>query len=125
MLITILKRDSSKDDLTEIESYELKVIQLSDFNEWKDFVEINKSLADLLNEIPSLTLTEDAQSETFIAEVKIVLPQNTLENLERDNEEEKLFSTDFTKQRKNLLINVFKELSFRYSPTEEYEVKIS
>ena len=106
-------------------SYEIPVIRLSDFEQWKDDEEINKPLADLLAEVSTLTVTEEAQAESFINPVKILLPRNTVNNLYRDYEKEKLNTTDFTKQRKQLLLKVVSEIITEFKPIDNYEVKIS
>jgi len=125
MLITIFKLGAGEEKPIELKSYDLATNQLYDFEEWRNNTEIRRSLSDLLNEIPTLTLTEDAKEESLLEEVKIVLPRSVIKNLERETEQENLLITDFTKQRKNLLIAVFRELSFKYTPVEDYEVKIT
>jgi hypothetical protein len=120
MIVKVVKKESGEE-----KSYEIPIIRLNDFEQWKSEKEIKKPLADLFEEISTLTVTEEVQTEPFVNPVKILLPRNTLNNLYRDYDKDKLNTTVFTKHRKQLLIKVLSEIISEFKPNDNYEVKIT
>jgi len=120
MNIKVINKTSGEEKL-----YEIPQTYLSDFQQWNGLDEINKPLNELFEEVSVITVTEEAQEEPFISPVKLRLPRNTLNNLYRDYDKVKLNTTEFTKQRKELLLKVVSEIIAEFKPNENYEVKIS
>ncbi len=120
MIIKVTKKESGEEKL-----YEIPIVRLSDFEQWKEEEEINRPLDSLFEEISALTVTEESQEELFVNPIKLFLPRNTLNNLYRDKDRERLNSTQFTKHRKQLLLKVFSEITAEFKPNDVYEVKIT
>ena len=120
MQITILETDEQKETQSIYKTYTLPGLRLSDFEQWKDKEEVSFSLSDFATQIEELT---QCGQDPFIENVRILLPKNVIENLRRD-ENLDLFSTAFTKNRKELLAQFSKEIQFGIGLLNGYEVKI-